>query len=76
LQDLMADGNTWKFTTALGIDADETTIRVAAYGSKNGGPDQFYLLTAAVPEPTGALLVVGAPLLLRRRTNELRGKSE
>jgi hypothetical protein len=58
LQDLSADGNTWTFTEIDGIDADATTLRVLAVGSKNDGPFNYYFVDAAVPEPGGAALLV------------------
>ncbi|CAN5397724.1 hypothetical protein BH09PLA1_BH09PLA1_31720 [soil metagenome] len=69
LQNLMADGNSWNFTNALSIDADATTIRVLAYGSKNGGPNGYYMVNAAIPEPTvlGLLGVVAVIVLSGRR---------
>ncbi len=68
LQDLMAEGNTWTFVTARGIDSDATTLRVLAFGSKNGGALNWYLVSATIPEPTaaGMLVLVVAPLLRQR----------
>lgn len=67
LQDLMSDGNAWTFTRAYGIDSNAATLRVLAFGSKNGEPDAWYMLNAAIPEPTSlALLAIAAPLALRR----------
>jgi len=69
LQDLMADGNAWTFTSVEGIDANTTTLRVLAIGSRNGGPFNYYLVDAAVPEPAGfgLLLLMALALLVPRR---------
>ena len=67
LQDLMNDGNTWTFSQARSIDENATTIRVLAYGSKDGGTTSgWYFVTAAVPEPS-ALFGLAAPMALLRR---------
>jgi uncharacterized membrane protein len=58
LQDLMADGNTWIFSAARGIDRDGAAVRLLAFGSKNGEPAEWWLLTATVPEPTTGTLIL------------------
>ena len=61
LQDLVADGNDWVLTSIEGLDADTATLRVLAIGTRNGGPLNYYLLSAPVPEPGGlALVLIGA----------------
>jgi hypothetical protein len=68
LQDLMADGNAWTFTSIEGIDSDATTLRVLAIGCKNGGELNYYMVDASVPEPTGmGLFAVIALVSLSRR---------
>jgi hypothetical protein len=67
LQDLMSDGNSWVLTSALGIDTSETTLRVLAQGTKNGGPSAWYLLDAVIPEPVGAGTLPWALLTLLTR---------
>jgi probable HAF family extracellular repeat protein len=66
LEDLMADGNAWSFREFDGIDADTTMVRVSAIGSKNGGPLNYYLLEANVPEPASVSLLAVAALMLHR----------
>lgn len=68
LQDVMADGNSWTFRSAFGIDSDGLTIHVLARGSKNGGPEGWYFVSAPVPEPIAGALLAFAAAACRRRS--------